>query len=325
MKNELYPLKFDPILKEKIWGGEKLKTQLNKSISSKNIGESWEISDVKGSCSSVSNGKLKGKSLKELLKKYQAGLVGEKVYAQFGDTFPLLLKFIDAREHLSVQLHPNDELAKKRHDSFGKTEMWYIVQADKDAEIIVGFKEGVTAPDYLQKLEQKKLPSILNFEKVKSGDVFFIKPGLIHAIGAGVLLAEVQQTSDITYRVYDWDRKDNTGNKRELHTELAMEAVDFKDNNQFKIGYNDVKNESISLLNHSYFKTSKLTLNRNLTIDYTQKESFVVLMCTEGAAEIVVSNGKSELLKLGETLLLPACFDQVEIRTENTVLLEVSI
>lgn len=325
MKNDLYPLKFDPILKEKIWGGEKLKTQLNKTISSEQTGESWEISDVKGSCSSVANGNLKGKSLKELLKKYQAELVGEKVYAQFGDTFPLLIKFIDAREHLSVQLHPNDELARKRHDSFGKTEMWYIVQADKNAEIIVGFKEGVTAPDYLQKLEQKRLPGILNFEKVKSGDAFFIKPGLIHAIGGGVLLAEIQQTSDITYRVYDWDRQDNAGNKRELHTELAMEAIDFEDNNQFKVGYTDVENESISLLNHSYFKTNKLSLNRNITIDYSQKESFVILMCTEGAAEIVVSTDKTETLKLGETVLLPACFDHVEIRTENTVLLEVSI
>ena len=200
----LYPLKFQPILKDKIWGGQKLQQILNKPTSSTEAGESWEISDVEGDTSVVSNGTMAGTSLKSLMELHTTDLLGHKNFQQFGTKFPLLIKFIDAKSDLSVQLHPNDALAKARHNSFGKTEMWYVVQADPDSNLIVGFNQPMTKELYLKHLEAKTLESILNFDTVEAGDTYFIEVGRIHAIGAGVLLAEIQQTSDITYRVYDW-------------------------------------------------------------------------------------------------------------------------
>ena len=207
-------LKFDPILKDKIWGGEKLMNLLHKESERNDIGESWELSDVEGDTSIVSNGLLKGKDLKQLIQEFKSDLVGEKVYHHFGNKFPLLIKFIDAKEALSIQLHPHDDLAMKRHNSFGKTEMWYVMQADEKANLIVGFQKDVTKEEYLHHLKNKTLTSILNIDEVQKGDVYFIPTGRVHAIGAGVLLAEIQQTSDITYRVYDWDRQDDQGNYR---------------------------------------------------------------------------------------------------------------
>ena len=227
-----YPIKFEPILKDKIWGGEKLKTVFNKKSTRNDIGESWELSDVDGNVSIVNNGVLKGTSLKTVLNTYKANLVGENVYNKFGNNFPLLIKFIDAKEALSIQVHPNDTLAKERHNSFGKTEMWYVMQAEAEGNLIVGFNKNTSKEEYIKHLEEKKLLEILNQEKVQQGDVYFIPTGRIHAIGAGVLLAEIQQTSDITYRVYDWGRLDDKGNSRELHTELALDAIDYTAQNR---------------------------------------------------------------------------------------------
>ena len=241
-----YPIKFEPILKEKIWGGKKLSKILHKKSDKNNIGESWEISNVGNDISIVSNGILKGKTLQELIMTYKGELVGEKVYQQFGDKFPLLIKYIDAKEPLSIQLHPNDELAKQRHNSFGKTEMWYVMQADKNASLIVGFKKEVSKEEYIKHLKNKTLTDILNFEKVVNGDVYFIPTGRVHAIGAGVLLAEIQQTSDITYRIYDWDRQDDLGNYRDLHTENALNALDFS----IKKKYNTVYSKQMNIVSN---------------------------------------------------------------------------
>ncbi|MEM1002723.1 MAG: type I phosphomannose isomerase catalytic subunit, partial [Bacteroidota bacterium] len=204
MSFKTYPIKFHPVLKSKIWGGEKLKSILNKASDANDIGESWEISGVEGDISIVSNGSFEGQALSELLANYGKEILGERLYAQFGDQFPLLIKFIDAKQDLSIQLHPNDELAAKRHNSFGKTEMWYVMQADEGSNLIVGFNQVMDSTTYLNHLEDKTLSQIMNFEQVKTGDTFFIEVGRVHAIGAGVMLAEIQQTSDITYRVYDW-------------------------------------------------------------------------------------------------------------------------
>jgi mannose-6-phosphate isomerase len=225
---KLYPLQFEPILKERIWGGTKLKTFLNKPITSNVTGESWEISTVENDVSIVVNGSFKGKSLNELIYEFPEAVLGTKVYSQFGKQFPLLFKYLDAREDLSIQLHPNDELAKKRHNSFGKTEMWYVMQADADASLIVGFKEKSTPEEYLKHLNNKTIVDILDTKKVKQGDVFFLETGTIHAIGAGIVVAEIQQTSDVTYRVYDFDRVDANGNSRELHIDLALEAINYE-------------------------------------------------------------------------------------------------
>jgi len=223
----LYPLKFTPIYKDKIWGGNKIKSVLNKDFGGlPNCGESWELSGVDGNVSVVSNGYLAGNTLEELLEVYMGDLAGDEVYEHFGNEFPLLIKFIDANDDLSIQVHPNDEMAAERHNSYGKTEMWYVLQADKGSKLQSGFNQQVDQEKYLEKLEKTELTDILNFEEVTAGDVFFIPAGRVHAIGRGILLAEIQQTSDITYRIYDYDRRDDKGNPRELHTDLALDAID---------------------------------------------------------------------------------------------------
>lgn len=321
MIDTLYPIKFAPILKDKIWGGQKLKTLLNKKSDLPNIGESWEISDVEGDTSIVSNGSLKGQSLKQLLETYKSDLLGLKNYEIFKDKFPLLIKFIDAKEDLSIQLHPNDELAAKRHNSFGKTEMWYVFQADKGSNLIVGFNQDMTPEKYLKHLENKTLTEILNFDEVKEGDTYFIEVGRVHAIGAGVMVAEIQQTSDITYRVYDWDRVDANGNERELHNDLAIDAIDFNMPDNFRVSYNKTENQSNEMVSCPYFTTNYLKVNKTLQKE-NHHDSFIIYMCVDGEGEIK-ANRFSEAIKKGETILLPAAIKNYEIASKDVTLLEV--
>ncbi|MBQ4820073.1 type I phosphomannose isomerase catalytic subunit [Aquimarina sp. MMG016] len=320
----LYPLKFHPILKEKIWGGNKFKILLNKPFLEGNIGESWEISTVGEDISVVSNGELVGGNLVELIKEYKGNLIGKKTYEEFGNQFPLLIKFIDAKEELSVQLHPNDELAKERHNSFGKTEMWYVVQADKETKLIVGFNRKTSKEEYQKYLEEGKIEELLNFENIVAGDSYFINAGKIHAIGAGSLIAEIQQTSDITYRVYDWERKDSKGNQRELHTELALEALDFSFKKDYKIEYSQTTNRVNPHVNSTYFNTNFLNVNGKLKRNYSSIDSFVTLICVEGITEIMCKNQKYDLV-MGETILLPACIQEVELICDASKIIEVFI
>ncbi|MGB7841571.1 MAG: type I phosphomannose isomerase catalytic subunit [Salinimicrobium sp.] len=320
-----YPIKFKPILKEKIWGGNKLKEILNKDSGCENLGESWEISGVKNDISVVENEPLKGQTLNHLLDTYKEDFLGKKNFKVFGAKFPLLIKFIDAKTELSVQLHPDDEIAKKEHNSFGKTEMWYIMQADKGAEINVGFKKSISEAEYLEHLNSGKITELLNFEKVKKGDAFFIKPGKVHAIGAGVLLAEIQQTSDITYRIYDWGRVDAQGNSRELHTDLALEALDFERKDDFKREYPSKENESNRVVSCEYFTTNFLPVNGRLEKDYSAVDSFVIFMCVSGNAQVSIE-GNSEVIEQGQTLLIPAKNDKIELSSqEGAELLEVYV
>jgi len=318
-------LKFEPILKEKIWGGEKLMHLLNKNSNKTNIGESWEISDVENDTSIVSNGDLKGTNLKQLIADFKGELVGKTVYAHFGEKFPLLIKFIDAKEALSIQLHPNDALAKERHNSFGKTEMWYVLQADEKANLIVGFKEEVTSEEYVKNLESKTLLDILNVDEVKSGDVYFIPTGRVHAIGAGVLLAEIQQTSDVTYRIYDWDRPNPDGTFRDLHTEEAVDAIDYKVQASYKTEYSRAENKSSEIISCPYFTTNVLPLSKSIQVNHSDKDSFVIYMCVKGKVAFKYQN-QQENLQEGETILVPASLKEFEISTTtNSELLEVFI
>jgi len=321
MNPSLYPLQFDPILKERIWGGEKLKTVLNKDITSKITGESWELSTVEGDVSVISNGELKGTSLQELINTIPDEILGTRVYERFGKQFPLLFKFIDAREDLSIQVHPNDELAKERHNSFGKTEMWYIMQADEGSRIIVGFKEKSNQEEYLEKLKDKNLLSILEQVPAKQGDVFFLETGTVHAIGAGIVLAEIQQTSDITYRIYDFDRVDAAGNTRELHVDLALDAINYDVVETLK-KYNEDKNVFNEIVDCPYFTTNVLPLQGTLEIDKTF-ESFTVYMCVEGYFEIEYGNEKYAYEK-GATVLIPAAMNMFKI-SGNASILEIYI
>ncbi len=321
---ELYPLKFKPILKERIWGGTKLKEVLGKPIKSDITGESWELSGVSGDISEVSNGPLAGTSLNNLIANHGRDLLGKSVTDRFGDEFPILIKFIDAKQDLSIQLHPNDELAKQRHNSFGKTEMWYIMDADPGAKLIVGFNKDVEKEEYVQSLEEGSLLDLMNYEEVEEGDTFFINTGKIHAIGAGVLLAEIQQTSDITYRVYDFDRRDKNGNLRELHTSLAVDAIDYKQKDDFKVSYSvrtDVVNKMVDC---PYFKTNFMELSKSMKQDISDRDSFTIYMCVGGNATISNDWGSASI-KRGETILVPALSSKVEIETKGTKLLEVTI
>lgn len=318
---KLYPLTFEPILKERIWGGTKLKTYLNKDISTDITGESWELSTVPNDVSVVNNGFLEGKSVNDLIELYPNDFLGSEVVSRFGTEFPLLFKFIDAKQDLSIQLHPNDELAKKRHNSFGKTEMWYVMQADENARLIVGFKENSNPDAYKKALGAKKLISILNEVEVKAGDVFFLETGTIHAIGAGIVIAEIQQTSDVTYRVYDFDRVDASGNQRELHTELALDALNYN-TTEAHVAYDTVANSSNKVVHCDYFKTNIIPLETSYQWKKT-KDAFTVLMCTQGEFEIEFDS-KSTKYKMGDTVLLPAILTDVILRG-NAMLLEISI
>jgi len=321
MKPTTYPLQFEPILKERIWGGEKLKTILNKPITSKITGESWELSTVEGDVSVVSNGELKGKSLMDLIDEKPNEILGTEVYKRFGKQFPLLFKYLDAREDLSIQVHPNDKLAKERHNSFGKTEMWYVTQADSNSRIIVGFKENSSKEEYLKHLNDKTLVSILDTVTAKPGDVFFLETGTVHAIGAGLVVAEIQQTSDITYRLYDFDRKDAQGNTRELHVDLALDAINYnKVDTQKK--YETKTNTSNVVVDCPYFTTNFLPLENKLEVSKSGT-SFTVYMCIEGSFEIEY-DGFKQSYKKGDTILVPAEINAF-ILTGNASILEIYI
>ena len=317
MKFDIYPLQFEPILKERIWGGEKLNSVLNKPITSKSTGESWEISTVEGDVSVISNGTLKGISLNEVINNFPKEVLGTSVFDKFGKQFPLLFKYLDAKTDLSIQVHPNDELAKKRHNSFGKTEMWYIMQADEGSRIIVGFKNNSNAKEYVSHLENNTLLALLEEVKVKTGDVFFLETGTVHAIGAGLLVAEIQQTSDITYRLYDFDRVDSEGNKRELHVDLALEAINYNKVQTQKM-YNEVENVSNEMVNCPYFTTNYMKLSGELNVSKSAT-SFTVYMCTEGEFQLEFNRVQYYYSK-GDTVLIPAAMTDFNLLGKATLL-----
>lgn len=325
--NELYPLKFKPILKGKIWGGQNLKSTLNKNIpNDKSIGESWEISCVENNVSVVTNGNLADNELNELIEIYMGDLIGDHVYDKFGLEFPLLIKFIDANDVLSIQVHPDDELAQKRHNSYGKTEMWYIIDSKEGAELISGFNQEMDKTNYLNHLKKNELPNILNAEKIKKGDVFYIPAGRVHAIGAGIVLAEIQQTSDITYRIFDWNRKDDKGNYRELHTEQALDAIDYKMYDNYKTEYKSEKNATSKIIGSKYFETNILDFDQSIEKDYHKLDSFVIYMCIDGEFEIEYYETKKITIRKGETVLIPAVIEHLRLNPlVQSKLLEVYI
>lgn len=327
MSTGLYPLKFTPILKEKIWGGKKISTILNKPIGQlPNIGESWEISGIQDDMSVAANGFLAGNTLQELIEVYMGDLIGEGVYEKFGVEFPLLIKFIDAQDVLSIQVHPDDAVAAERHQAYGKTEMWYIVDAEENAELISGFKQDCNKQEYLTALQSGTLEGLLNFEKVKQGDVFYIPAGRVHAIGGGILLAEIQQTSDITYRIYDWGRVDDNGNPRELHTDLATDVINFKAEENYKTQYKLTENKTINLVECDYFTTNMLNFKGTIEKDYNLFDSFVIYMCLDGEFYIHSENNIVEKVKKGETVLIPAILKNLELKADKqSKLLEVYV
>lgn len=307
---------FNPIFKSVIWGGEKIAPFKKTVTDQSSIGESWEISGVEGSESIVSDGPDRGLSLSRLLQKYGASLLGEKNYAKYGNMFPLLIKFIDARDDLSVQVHPTDELAQKRGSKFGKTEMWYVLGAEDGAKLANGFTRPVSPDEYKDLVESGKIMEVLNFNSIKPGDTFFIPAGRVHAIGKGAFVAEIQETSDITYRLYDYKRKDKEGNERELHTDEAFDAIDFNDTEGKPVEYTSKPGETVTLANSPFFTTNLLDCNSVMGRDYSLLDTFVVIIAVKGTAKL--KSGKDTLdIREGTTVLLPANAQGVEITAEN--------
>jgi mannose-6-phosphate isomerase len=309
--SELYPLKFEPLLKDKVWGGYSLERHYNKKPDGlPNIGESWELSAVEGSLSVVNNGFLAGNNIEELIEVYMGDITGDTVFEKFGNKFPLLFKFIEAGEDLSIQVHPGDEMARAKHGDFGKTEMWYVLEAEKDSKIYTGFKVGITREMYEESVKNGTLPELLYVESAGPGDTFFTPAGRIHAIGKGVVLVEIQQTSDLTYRISDWNRK-NPGNvKRELHLDLALEAMDFTAAGRAKIRKTLVMNKTDNLVSCEYFTTNILHFDAIIKKEYYTIDSFVAYICVEGAYNLRWDSGSENVTK-GDTVLLPAMIKEV--------------
>jgi mannose-6-phosphate isomerase len=324
--SELYPLKFEPILKDKVWGGDALKSHYNKKQGTlPNIGESWEISAVENNLSVVSNGFLSGNNIEELIEVYMGDIVGDSLYEKFGNEFPLLIKFLEAKQDLSIQVHPGNELAKKRHQAYGKTEMWYILENEKGAKIYTGFKDGVTREVYEEAIRDGKVSEILNVEIIEPGDALFTPAGIVHAIGAGIVLIEIQQTSDITYRISDWGRKGSIGKPRELHTDLALDAIDFKATRENTIRKKPEQNITKNLVSCEFFNTNIISFNTPIDKDYCFIDSFVIYICIEGEFSILW-DGSAEKVTKGETVLLPALIKEAVLEPfGNASVLEIFI
>lgn len=302
----LYPFKFHPIVKPTLWGGNKIQVYKHLDLpAEEKIGESWEVSAIPGSVSVVANGDLKGMSLEAVINTYQEEVLGKSVINRYGLKFPLLIKFIDANQDLSIQVHPNDVLAQERYHSFGKTEMWYIIKADKNAYLYAGFAKDMTPDQYIESLKNNTFHHYLNKYEVRSGDTFFIPAGQVHAIGAGCFVAEIQQSSDITYRIYDYNRKDKEGNLRELHTELAHMVIDFTPCVDNKVKYTPGK-ETQNLIRSSHFSTNLIEGEQNQIIHLTHLDTFVIYICMEGKAILTDNKGNAIDIEQGETVLVPA-------------------
>jgi mannose-6-phosphate isomerase len=321
----LYPLKFEPILKDKIWGGTKLNSLFNKASTSLFLGESYELSGLESDPSVVVNGFLAGNTLEELIEVYMGELVGDEVFDQFGVQFPLLFKLIDANDTLSIQVHPNDEVAYERHGQFGKTEMWYVLESEENAQLTLGFNKECSQDEYLRCLEAGTVDGLLRRVNVEKGDVIYIPAGTVHAIGKGIVLAEIQQSSDLTYRIFDYNRKDENGVERELHTDLALDVIKYEVVDQPKVAYSALMNQVTSLVQSDFFTTNLMVFDQPLTRHYTSIPSFVVYMCVDGGF-MIDYNGEKLIVSKGETVLIPACIDELSFYPESECrLLEVYI
>ena len=314
----LYPIKFTPQSKYRIWGGNSLKTKYGKPFKNDKIGESWEISSVPNSISRVSNGFLKGKGLDELIKTYKSRLVGEYIYKKHNIKFPILVKLIDAKDKLSIQTHPDDKTSKVKHSSTGKTEFWYIMDSKKNSQIVLGFKKGITKKIYKKHVLKGTIDQIVEYKSINSGDCYLINPGQIHAIGKGIILAEIQQTSDVTYRIYDYDRIDVNGKKRELHTDLAEDVIDFENRDNFNLN----NKKSNNLVNLKYFKINILNISEELILDLNEIDSFSIFICIEGELKYFEKNNSGTLLR-GSSILIPAEINKIILKGEKVKLLHV--
>ena len=308
-------IKFEPLLKQTLWGGSKIIPFKHLDAQLDIVGESWEISGVKDNETIVANGPFKGMSLNQLVREQKELLVGMENYQRFGDEFPLLIKFIDACQDLSIQVHPTDEIAHRQGKSRGKTEMWYALEPTPGAQLYNGLKQQITPEQYKEMVENDTITDALARYEVSEGDVFFIPAGRIHAIGAGCFVAEIQQTSDVTYRIYDFKRKDKNGNYRELHTQLASESIDYTVLDNYRAEYEHIRNEGVQVATCPYFTTAVYDLTEPMILDYSDLDSFVILIGVKGAGRLICE-GEEMPFQMGDTVLLPATTKEVKVEGE---------
>lgn len=328
MEKTLYPLRFKPIYKKLIWGGEKLREEYGKHDAPGMTGESWEISMVKENISVVSNGFMKGNTLEEVIEVYMGDVVGDWVFDKYGTFFPILTKFIHSNDYLSIQVHPDDEYAMEHHGENGKTEMWYILEAENSAKLIVGFNQDTDKEEFLKGLKEGTLVEMMNFEPVEKGDVLFMPTGRVHALGPGIVLAEIQQTSDMTYRIYDWGRVGTDGKPRELHIDHALDVMDYRWHDQYKTRYPDRPNSTVELADCPYFTTQYIQFDQPVEKDYNMIDSFVIYMCMEGKVELnypgLEQGSDPETLNKGDSILIPAALKEISlVPMEKSVMLEI--
>ena len=310
----LYPLLFEPNLHSVVWGGNQLRPYKGLEPSDEPIGESWEVSAVPSSTSIISNGIYKGKDLISVINEQSEAILGKKVNEKYDGKLPLLVKFIDAKRDLSIQVHPNDEMAMREHGKMGKTEMWYVIKADEGAHLYAGFKEEITPQEYLQRIADESITEVLADHQVKTGDVFYLPAGRVHAICGGILLAEVQQSSDVTYRIYDYNRLGLDGKPRELHTELAAKALDYHVEEEYRTAYSESPNKAIQIIDTPYFDVRVLEISKSFHRNMKKYDSFIITMCIEGDCKIHVrSTGEETLLKQGNSTLIPAAIADYDI------------
>lgn len=302
----LYPLTFQPNLHELVWGGHKLQVLKGLPRDNRRLGESWEISDVPTSQSVVAEGPLAGKTLSELVGRYGPSLLGHHIFEADGRSFPLLVKFIDAQDDLSIQVHPNDALAKERHNKLGKTEMWYVMDAEPGATLLAGFKEKITRKEYRRRVADGSIVDVLARHEVHPGDVFFIPAGRVHAICSGILLCEIQQSSDVTYRLFDYHRLGLDGQPRQLHTDEALDAIDFNVYANYRTAYTPVDEGAVRIVDCRYFVVSVLSTSTLLRRNLLAEDSFVTLSCLSGRGVIRTASGNTVELHKGMSCLVPA-------------------
>lgn len=307
---------FEPILKSTIWGGDRIASFKKIKTDMTDVGESWEVSGVEGSESVVAAGPDKGLSLSSLIDKYGSDLVGERNFIKYGDLFPMLVKFIDASRDLSIQVHPDDDIARKHGKRNGKTEMWYVLNAEKGARLALGFKEKINPDEYEKLVESGKIEEVLNFIPIKKGDVFYIPGGRVHAIGAGAFVVEIQQTSDDTYRIYDYHRKDKDGNERQLHTELAKECIRFDDTNVKPVEYTPHRDIPVNLVSSQYFYTNLLQIDEVVLRDYSEWDTFVIIIATHGKASLTCGEETIDIHE-GMSVLIPASARMLTIKPKG--------
>ena len=321
---KLYPILFEPNLHEVVWGGDQLRSYKGLEPSDEPIGESWEVSAVPSSTSVIANGEWKGRDLVSVIHEHPEEILGKAVHQKYHGQLPLLVKFIDAKRDLSIQVHPNDEMAQREHGKMGKSEMWYIIKADEGAHLYAGFKKEITPEEYQQRIADGTITEVLSDHKVKAGDVFYLPAGRVHAICGGILLAEVQQSSDVTYRIYDYNRPGLDGKPRELHTELAAQALDYEVERNYRTDYPQLDNRAVLIVDSPYFSVRVLEFNDRFHRNLLKYDSFIITMCIEGDCTLRIrSTGDEVLLREGHSTLIPAAiadYDLIPVQGKSRIL-----